>query len=437
MSVSSYRLTPRAAAAEVRYAAARLETKGYAPVSYPGLLPGQQDGNNFRTNMVTTVSMERLSDSSAAVQQAAVGLSATWGCVNFWAGNIASLPLSVMRPGVGGVAVEDANHPLYWLLHDSPNYDQSAYDFWEFMVASIELTGNAYAEITRRNGGVITSLTPVRPDVMRVARNGAGVIMYSWRDTSGEHSVEQSAMLHIRGFGGNPLGGLSPLTACRLAFASAITTDRAAATVFANGVRPSGVMGTDKLLSPEQREVLEQLLQEKFVGALNAGRPMLLDNGVKWEQLSIDPTDAQMLESRRFGVEEVCRIFEVDPHLVGQTVGNSTLGSSIDSQTLSVMKFKMRKRLKRIEGSLAKQLLSVAEVKAGVTIKFNVEAFLRADSVGRSQFYQSALMNGWMTINEVRALEGLAPVPGGDVPRMQMQNVPITEAGAQVSGVPA
>ena len=241
-------------------------------------------------------------------------------------------------------------------------------------------------------------------------------------------------MLHIRGFGGNPLGGVSPLTACRVAFASAITTDRAASTIFGNGVRPSGVLSTDKPLTKDQRELLEQLLQEKFVGAVNAGRPMLLDNAVKWEQLSIKPADAEMLESRRFGVEEVCRIFEVDPHLVGQTAGNTTLGSSIDSQTLSVMKFKMRKRLKRIEGALAKQLLTVAEVKSGVSIKFNVEAFLRADSEGRSAYYQSALTNGWMTINEVRALEGLPPVPGGDVPRMQMQNVPITDAGNPVSG---
>lgn len=428
MIVDGYRLSARAAAVEAR----KLEQKAYGPISYPGLMPGRQDGDNFRTNMVTTVSMERLGDSNAAVEGAAVGLSSTWGCVNFWAGNIASLPLSVMRPGAGGVAVEDPGHSLSWLLHDSPNYDQSAYDFWEFMVAAIELTGNAYAEMVRRSDGSFVSLTPVRPDLVRVSRNIAGVLEYRWRDTDGDHLVQQSNMLHIRGFGGNPLGGLSPLTACRLAFASALTTDRAASTVFANGVRPSGVLATDKQLTKEQRDTLEQLLVEKFVGAVNAGRPMLVDNGVTWSQLSIDPSDAQMLESRRFGVEEVCRIFEVDPHLVGQTVGNTTLGSSIDSQTLSVMKFKMRKRLKRIEGALAKQLLSVAEVKSGVSIRFNVEAFLRADSVGRSQFYQSGLMNGWLTINEVRAREGLAPVPGGDVPRMQMQNVPITEAGKEV-----
>jgi HK97 family phage portal protein len=433
MSPNGYRLSARAAAVEAR----QLETKGYPPVGYPGLLPGQQDGDNFRRNMVTTVSMERVTDGAAAVQQAAVGLTATWACVGFWAGNIASLPLSVMRPGAGGVPVEDGSHPLAWLLHDSPNYDQSAYDFWEFMVAAIELTGNAYAEIVRRGDGFVIALNPVRPDVVSVSRTGAGALEYRWTDASGPRVVPQGNMLHVRGFGGNPLGGLSPLAVCRMAFASALTIDRAASTVFANGVRPSGVLSAQQQLKPEQRDLLEQLLQEKFVGAVNAGRPLLLDNGVTWSQLSIDPHDAEMLESRRFGVEEVCRVFEVDPHLVGQTAGNTTLGSSIDSQTLSVMKFKMRKRLKRIEGALAKQLLSVAEVKAGVSIRFNVEAFLRADSAGRSTFYQSGLTNGWLTINEVRAKEGLPPVAGGDVPRMQMQNVPITEAGNAVPGAAA
>jgi HK97 family phage portal protein len=196
-------------------------------------------------------------------------------------------------------------------------------------------------------------------------------------------------------------------------------------------------MSFDGKLDKAQRDELESKLQEKFVGAMNAGRPMLLDGGLKWEQLSIDPHDAEMLESRRFSVEDICRVFEVDPHLVGQTQGNTALGSSITEQTLSVLKFKMRKRLKRIEGALTKQLLTRADRAQGVAIRFNLEAFLRADSPGRSTFYTSALAAGWMTINEVRALEGLPPVPGGDVPRLQMQNVPITEAGRDVTGAAA
>ncbi len=332
----------------------------------------------------------------------------------------------MQRKGAGGVAVDDPSHPLYWLLHDSPNYDQSAYDFWEFMVASIELRGNAYAEIAKRADGFIVSLTPIPPDLVAVRRIRTGELEYRWTDAGGDHVLLQGDVLHIRGFGGGPLGGVSPLGACRQAFVSAIAVDRAASTMFANGVRSSGVLSSDKTFTGDQRKAAEQLLQEKFVGAANSGRPMLLDNGLKWEQLSIDPHDAEMLESRRFSVEEVCRVFEVDPHLVGQTQGNTTLGSSISEQTLSVLKFKMRKRLKRIEGALAKQLLSRADRSAGVAIRFNVEAFLRADSAGRAAYYD--IMKQFMTKNEIRALEGLPPVDGGDVLMAQMQDVPLATA---------
>lgn len=394
-------------------------------LAWVGIPVGGQDGDNFRTNRVTT---ERIADTAAASDNSALGLTATWACVNFWAGNIAGLPLTVYRKGADGISVEARDHPLFWLLHDSPNYDQSAFDFWEYMCASLELYGNAYAEIERRLDGFVVSLTPIRPDAMSVKRVSSGEIEYRWKVDGAERVSRQGDILHIRGFGGGPLGGLSPLQVCRRAFGSATATDRAASAMFANGARPSGILSTDKVLVGDQRAVLERLLQEKFVGAANSGRPMVLDNGMKWDQLSITPEDAQMLESRQFGVEEVCRVFEVDPHLVGHTAGNTQLGSSIGDQTLSLMKFKMRKRLKRIEGACEKQLLTRAERAAGISIKFNVEGFLRADSKGRAEFYD--LMKPFMTVNQVRAIEGWAPVPGGDVILAQMQDVPLARAVA-------
>ena len=153
---------------------------------------------------------------------------------------------------------------------------------------------------------------------------------------------------------------------------------------------------------------------------------MLLDNGAAWTPLSITPENAQMLESRQFSVEDICRVFEVDPHLVGHTAGNTQLGSSISDQTLSLLKFKMKKRLKRIEGALQKQLLTRADRAAGVSIEFNVESFLRADSAGRAAYYD--IMQQFMTKNEIRALEGLKPVEGGDVLMAQMQDVPLSRA---------
>lgn len=389
-----------------------------------GFPAGAQDGDNVRTNKITT---ERYSDGQAGTERLAMGLSATWACVNFWAGNIASLPVTIYRKGPMGIAVEATDHPLFWLLHDSPNYDQSAYDFWEYMCACLELHGNAYAEIEKREDGFIVSLTPVRPDIMGVRRVASGEIEYKWSIDGSERTVPQDRMLHIRGFGGGPLGGLSPLQVCRSSFGSAVAAESAAAATFRNGIRSTGVVSPEgaKPLTAEQVEQTQKMIEEKYAGAMNAGRPLFL-NGLKWQALSLSPDDAQMLETRQFGVEDICRIFEVDPHMVGHTAGNTQLGSSITDQTLSLLKFKLRKRLKRIEGSLEKQLLTRAERKSGLSIEFNLEALLRADSLGRAQFYE--IMKQFMTKNEIRALEGLAPVDGGDVMFTQMQDVPLAEA---------
>jgi HK97 family phage portal protein len=417
-----YALSARAAEAEYRW---QSERKGIVPLSgYLGDV-AQANRDDFSTNRVT---VRDFRDGLAAGRGNAEGLAAAGACVSFWSGNIAGLPLHVTRKGPSGVDVPAPDHPLYWLLHDSPNYDQSAFDFWEYMNDAIEWHGNAYARMEKRQGGFITSLTPVDPGIVRAARRGDGVIEYRWDADGTKNIVEQGDMLHIRGRGGDALGGVSTLGRYRQAFQSAIATEGSSSTIFSNGVRASGVLGTDKQLTPDQRDDLEGKLQNKFVGAQNAGRPMLLDNGLKWTPLSITPVDAEMIEARQLGMIVICQIFEVDPHLVGLTFGNTTLGSSITTQTLSLMRFKMHKRLKRIEGALEKQLLSRADRQQGISIKFNIEGFLRADSEGRSKFYQVMAQIGAMTINEIRALEGLPPVAGGEVPRMQMQNQPITAA---------
>lgn len=388
---------------------------------------GYQDGDNFRRNVVT-VPAERIDDAN---DHGAIGLSATWACVNLLAGTIGSLPLMVYRTDRAGVRSVARDHPLYYVLHDSPNFDQTAVDFWEFMSVGLELHGNAYAEILTRNNGSIFSLTPVRPDLVGVTRLANGNLEYTWTIDGKKKVLGQRSVLHIRGFGGNPLGGASTLSVCSAAFNAAVLTNRAASRMFSNGAMPSGVLSTEKTLTLEQRALAEKLLQEKFTGAMNAGRPMLLDNAVKWEQLTISPEDAQMLESRKFGIEEICRIFGVPPHMIGHTENSTSWGTGIEQQTLGFQKFTLRKRLKRIEQALEKQLLTAADRIAGITIEFNLEGLLRADSSARAAFYKSGLNDGWFTINEVRALENMPPVEGGDVARVQMQNVPLAVADQQ------
>lgn len=406
------------------------EVKDILP--WRGGMASTEHADNFIRNQV---SVAEVNDYMACRGRNALGLSATWACINLLAGTIASLPLMVYRTE-GGVRSVARDHPLYWLLHDSPNYDQTAVDFWEFIAAGIELQGNGYAQIIRNDTGMIVALEPIRPDCVRARRLPGGEIEYRWSEDGREQTRRDKQILHIRGPLGDAVSGVSTLTACRGAFDGALAADAASETVFANGVRPSGILSTDKdvKLTDDQRATLERHLHEKHRGAMKNGLPMLLDKGMTWTQIDLSPEDAQMIETRGFGVEEICRIFGVPPHMVGHTTNNTSWGSGIEQQTLGFVKFSLRRRLKRIEQALEKQLLSRVEQRSGIRIEFNLEGLLRGDSQGRSQFYQTMTQLGAMTINEVRALENLPPIAGGDVARMQMQNVPITQANGDVTG---
>lgn len=377
----------------------------------------RQDGTNFRTN---TVTLAEYQDGGAYGSAAVLALSAAWACVNLLAGTIASLPLMVYRTDRDGKRTVANDHPLYRVLHDSPNAYQTALDFWEFICACLELQGNGFSEIERGNDGRVIALdVPVPPEMVQVRREG-GSLQYVINQDGRSRTLPQERVLHIRGFGGSPLGGLSTLSFGRQAFGLARSINVAALRTFRNGIRTSGVMSSDKTFSLEQRAAAERLLQEKYTGAMNAGTPMLLDNGLKWQAVSINPEDAQMLESRRFSVEEICRIFGVPPHMVGHTENSTSWGTGLEEQTLAFQKFTLRRRLKRIEMALAKQLLTPRDRADGIVIEFNLEGLLRGDSKARAAFYQAALGDtqkpGWMVRNEVRNLENLEPIDGWDDP---------------------
>lgn len=372
--------------------------------------------------------VERTYSGERVTEKSALALSSVWACVNLLSGTISSLPLMVYSTGSDGRRQVARAHPLYRLLHDSPNADQTAVDFWDFMCASIELWGNAYARIGRQNGKIIV-LEPVAPDLVTVRRLSSGYLEYRWSDNGKQYVETDRTMLHIRGFGGSPLGGLSTLAFARNTFASATAIERTTGSVFENGLRPSGVLTMPGTLKDDQRDAIEAGLQKKFMGAMNTGKPMVLEGGVTWHALTINPEDAQMLESRSFSVEEVCRFFGVPPVMIGHTSKTTSWPTGVEQQGLILQKFTLRRRLKRIEQTLEKQLLTPFDRAAGITIEFSLEGLLRGDSAARARFYQQMTQIGAMTINEVRGLENLEPVEGGDVPRMQMQNVPITDDG--------
>lgn len=362
--------------------------------------------------------------------RSSLSLSAVWACSNLVSGTISSLPFEVHRSRADGFSSIDAEHPLHRLIYESPNFDQTALDFWDYLCLSIELWGNAYAQVSR-SGEKVTELYPIHPEAMSARRLPTGFIEYRWTRDGKPFVGTDRNVLHIRGPGGDALGGMSTLQFGRQVFSSALAADRAAAGMFGNGLRPSAVVKFKEWLTPEQRLVTETILLDKYQGAMNAGRPFVAEGGVEYQQLSISPEDAQMLETRNFSVEEICRYFGVPPVMIGHAGGSTAWPTSVEQQALIFQKFTLRRRIKRIEQAVAKQLLTVEDRAAGVSARINMEALLRGDSASRASFYQTMTQIGGMTINEVRGRENLPPVPGGDTPRMQMQNVPITQAGQE------
>lgn len=378
---------------------------------------------------------DHASSGEAVSVSSVLGLSTAWACVNLIAGVQGTLPLEVWRnnPRTGFPEVQ-RDHWLARLI-GTPNAEDTSVDLLERLAISLELRGNGYMRKGRLAAGTsIVSLRALQPDAVTCFRSRqTNLLRYRVFDEQGRaEELGPDEIWHVRGFGGDATGGLSTLSYGKDAFGLAQAQDKAAATTFKNGVRPSGILSyADWLTEPRKNDAKRSL--EKYKGAANSGEPIILEGGVKWESLSFSPEEAQMLGARAFSVEEVCRFFGVPPVLVGHTEKVSSWGTGIQEITLGWVRFGLRRRLKRIEKSGDQQLLTAKDRADGYFLRYNIEGLLRGDTAGRSAFYEVMTRAGIMTINECRRLEGLPPVPGGDVPRMQAQNVPI---GAALQAIP-
>lgn len=366
-------------------------------------------------------------------ERTALQLSTVWSCVNLLAGTVASLPVMVYRADAQGQRSDAKDHPLYALLHDSPNADQTALDFWEFVQASLELWGNAYARKQFGSRDQLIGLVPIMPNSMSVRRLTTGVIEYRWVEEGRQFRGTEADVFHIRGFGGNPLGGLSALSYGRESLGRARAIQRTSGEMFRNGLRASGAFKFAEFLSPEEREIAEREMVERYAGSANAGKPMLLEGGADFVNLSIKPDDAEMLATENMTVEDLCRWFGVLPYMIGHG-GSDHMGTGLEQQVIAFEKFTLRRRLARNEQAIRKQLLTDADRARGVTVEFSLDGLLRGDAVARHAAYKAGLDGGYYTINQVRRFENLPPIDGGDVPRLQMQYVPLSTADAVAAG---
>lgn len=358
--------------------------------------------------------------------QGALNLSAYWAGTRITAQTIASLSFEVMEKGKDGVKVRAPDHPLQELLGDSPNADQTNIEFWEGRVLGLCTSGNGFAK-KEHLGNRLVALAPMPADTV-ARRDNDGALEYRFFDRGKEEVLPEEKVFHIKAFGDGDMG-LSPVAMARQTLSLTIATEKAAGHAFSKGLRSKGffIMPSGAKLTQEQRDGARKSLVEANSGP-NAPWASILEGGVDFKSISLSMRDAEMILNRRFNVEEVCRWLGVPPIVIGHAADGQTMwGTGVVAVMQGWLTFGLRSQLKRIEKAISKRIMTPAE-RLRFSVKINYEDLLRADTAARAAFYVALLNAGVMTINEVRKLEGLPPIKGGDVPRMQMQNVPITEA---------
>ncbi|WP_313613422.1 phage portal protein [Agrobacterium sp.] len=363
--------------------------------------------------------------------QGALNLSAFWACTRVTSQTIASFSLELMEKRSDGTRVRVADHPLQELLDESPNADQTSIEFWEGRVLGLCTTGNGFAEKVY-SGNRLVSLDRMPADTS-VERKQDGSLRYRFNDRGKLIDLPEDKVFHLKAFGDGDVG-MSPVAHARQTLGIAIASERAAGQMFGKGMRAKGFFTFPNQLSPEQREQARKNFADRYSGP-NAPGIGILEAGVDFKAVNITPRDAEMILNRRFNVEEICRWLGVPPIIIGHSSDGQTMwGSGVSAIMQSWLNLSLRSQLRRIEKAISKRIMTPEE-RRRFKVRFNYEDLLRGDSQARAAFYTSLLSSGVMTINEVRRLEGLPPVEGGDEARMQMQNVPITEAVNAILGV--
>ncbi len=357
----------------------------------------------------------------------ALQVAAVWSCVRLIAETVASLPLGFYRTAEGDDRVKlERSHPLVDLFSRKPNGMMTPQEFREAMTCQLALWGNAYARIDWI-GERPVALTPIKPEAVTPVRMN-GEITYHYATDKGVAVLAQKSVMHLKGFGTDGVIGLSPLSYARNVLGLTVSADKYAASNFANGGRPGGVLSLDRFLDPKQRELVRELYSNLSATADNAGKLWVLEGGMKYESISIPPDDMQMLESRQFQLGEIARIFRVPSHLINDSEKSTSWGSGIEQLNIAFLQYTLRPYLTRWESVIRDSLLTPVE-RETVVAEHNVEGLLRADSAARANFYAQMAQNGLMTRNEIRRKENLPWIDGADDLTAQVNLAPLDKLG--------
>ena len=344
----------------------------------------------------------------------AMQTSAVYACVKILAETVASLPLHLYKKGKNGKNETAEQHPLFSCLYESPNEEMTSFEFRETMMTSLLLWGNAYARKIRKNGHV-AELWYLKPNLMTVERDSqTGSIKYTYSDDIKNQTFVYSPdqVFHVKGLSIDGVLGLSPIAQAREAVGLSLATEQYGAKFFGNGARPGGVLEHPGILKDPEK--LRESWNKVYQGTRNSHKVAVLEEGMKYHTIGIAPEDAQFLETRKYQVNEICRIFRVPPHLVGD-LERATF-SNIEHQSIEFVQHTIRPWLVRWEQAISRSLLDEKE-RLLYFAKFNVDGLMRGDYKSRMEGYAIGRQNGWLSINDIRRLEDMSLVPveqGGD-----------------------
>ena len=366
-------------------------------------------------------------------ERSAMQMTAVYACVRILSESIAGLPLHMYRYEDDGSKTKAVEHPLYHLLHDEPNPEMTSFIFRETLMSHLLLWGNAYAQIIRNGKGDIIALYPLMPNRMKVERDAKGQLYYEYQTMKEDaptmkgavYQLDPSEVLHVPGLGFDGLVGYSPIAMAKNAIGLAIAAEEYGSKFYANGAAPSGVLEHPNVLKDPAK--VRDSWNAAFGGSSNAHRVAVLEEGMKYTPISISPNEAQFLETRKFQINEIARIFRVPPHMVGDLEKSSF--SNIEQQSLEFVKYTLNPWVCRWEQALQRALLDDDE-KGKYFFRFNVEGLLRGDYQSRMQGYATARQNGWMSANDIRELENIDRIPvelGGDLYLVNGNMLPLSQ----------
>ncbi|MBB4857189.1 HK97 family phage portal protein [Novosphingobium chloroacetimidivorans] len=362
-------------------------------------------------------------------EKTTLGLPAAWACVRLKSGVVGSMGMGVFEKAADGSRKARSDHWLYDLVHEEPNRDQTAAEFWSGQVAAMDLWGNAYAE-KETLGSRVTALTPLPPHLVQVTRNRAGERVYLYADRGKTETLPSEKIFHLRGLtlGGDV--GLSAIEYGRRTLGGAMAANKTAADTFRSGLQLAGFMETaGTKLSPEQRADLIAIF-DAFTGDAMRGRIVPLEKDFKFAPLKMNPAEVQLLESRAWDIEEICRWFDMLPMLIGHAAKGQTMwGSGIEQLLLGWQTLKLNPLLTNIQQAVKKQLLPMAERKR-IYPEINREALMAADSAARAALYSAFGQNGVMSREEMRAKENMPEKPTAGFLTVQSNLVALDQLGA-------